>query len=282
MRHVNRPARRTRDGGVRRPAPRRWVRLARRAAALVLGLGALGYAAEAVWRAPATARLLERGRDRALGATAAAGFVVARVYGEGRALADETELLKALEPSYGRPILEVDLLAVKDRVESVPWVRSASVSRQLPDTIWVRLDEYRPIARWLDPGGRQVLVSEAGEVVRGASPERFRGLPLLFGDGAPGRAGELLRLVGTQPALAARVTGARLVGGRRWDVHLDGRVEVRLPAERPEVAWRRLAAEERASAVLGRAITAIDLRREGWLTLRVADQAIRADAEPGA
>ena len=92
---------------------------------------------------------------------------------------------------------------------------------------------------------------------------RFQQLPLLFGKGAPMRAEELLRLVAGEPDLAARVTGARLVGERRWDVYLDGRIEVRLPAERPEVAWRRLAAEQRASEVIERAITAVDLRNPG-------------------
>jgi cell division protein FtsQ len=173
---------------------------------------------------------------------------------------------------------------LKERVERVPWVRSASISRQLPDTLWVRLEEHRPVARWAD-GKRQVLVSETGELVRAAAPgdRRFRDLPLLHGEGSPRRAGELLRLVATEPSLARRVTGARLVGGRRWDVHLDGRVEVRLPAREPEAAWARLAAEERSSGLLDRAITAVDLRHPEWLTVRIADEAVRRrERGPGA
>lgn len=280
MRHVNRLARQTR-AGLRRPAQRRWVVRLKRAGIAVLGLGALGFAAETVWQAPQTARLIEQGRARLILGSAAAGLVLGRVYSEGRALADEKSLLNALEPYYGRPILAVDLQQVKDRVESVPWVRSASIRRQLPDTLWVRLDEFRPVARWMD-GNRQVVVSDAGEVVRGAKAGAHRDLPLLFGQGAPARVGELLRIVAAEPALGRRMTGARLVGERRWDVHLDGRVEVRLPAREPETAWRRLAAEERQSAVLGRAITAVDLRHPEWLTLRIADQAVRSDGEPGA
>ncbi|HEX6014640.1 MAG TPA: cell division protein FtsQ/DivIB [Geminicoccaceae bacterium] len=220
--------------------------------------------------------LVDGARDGLIEASADAGFVVTRVYSEGRALADERSLSKALEPYYGRPILTVDLDELKQHVEGVSWVRSASVGRRLPDTLWIRLEEHRPIARWLD-GARQVLVSDAGEVVRIRNAGRFRELPLLFGNGAPARAGELLRLVAREPDLAARVTGARLVGERRWDVHLDGRVEVRLPAERPEAAWRRLATEQRESAMLARAITAIDLRNPDWITVQIPD----AVFEPG-
>ena len=85
-----------------------------------------------------------------------------------------------------------------------------------------------------------------------------------------------------EPALAARVTGARLVGERRWDIYLDGRIEVRLPAERPEAAWRRLAAEQRASEVIERAITAVDLRNPDWLTLELPVPADRPLTEPRA
>ena len=89
------------------------------------------------------------------------------------------------------------------------------------------------------------------------------------------RAEEVLMLVAGEPDLATHVTGARLVGERRWDIYLDGRIEVRLPAARPEVAWRRLAAEQRATAVIARAVTAVDLRNPDWLTLELPDTTIQ-------
>lgn len=281
MRHVNRLARRTR-ASLRRPPPRRWATRARSAVLAVVGLGLAGYAAEALWRSPAMARFTASMSRQLLEASAGAGFVVTRVYSEGRVLADEQILQKALEPYYGKPILQVDLGELKERVENVPWIRSVSVGRRLPDTLWIRLEEHRPIARWLD-GSRQVLVSDAGEVVRIKNAGRFRHLPLLFGDGAPARAEELLRLVVREPELAPHVTGARLVGQRRWDIYLDGRIEVRLPAEGADAAWRRLAAEQRASAILGRAITAIDLRNPEWLTVQIANDALeKHETGPGA
>jgi cell division protein FtsQ len=280
MRHVNRFARHGR-GGVRRPPPTRWTTRLQRAAVVLVGLGAVGFAAEALWRSPMAVRLAQQTGDGLIEASADAGFIVTRVYSEGRILADERNLLNALEPYYGRPILGVDLDGLRHAVEGVQWVRSASISRRLPDTLWVRLEEHHPIARWLD-GTRQVLVSDAGEVIRAKDTGRFRQLPLLFGAGAPARAAEILNLVAQEPDLASHVTGARLVGERRWDVYLDGRIEVRLPAEKADAAWHRLAAEDRASSLLGRAITAIDLRNPDWLTVRIADDAVKTKEKPGA
>lgn len=280
MRQVKRVVRGTRPGTRRRPTPIWAVRL-RRVAAIVVGLGVVGLGADAIAHSAAVARVVGDLHRKLIAATADAGFVVTRVYSEGRSLADERTLAKTLEPYYGQPILSVDLAELKARVERVPWIRSASVGRRLPDTIWVRLDEHRPIARWLD-GGHQVLVSDAHEVVRVDNAARFKQLPLLFGKGAPMRAEEVLALVAGEPDLAAHVTGARLVGERRWDIYLDGRIEVRLPAVRPEVAWRRLGAEQRASEVIARAITAVDLRNPDWLTLELPDTAIQPQAGPRA
>ena len=139
----------------------------------------------------------------------------------------------------------------------------------------MRLDEHRPIARWMD-GTRRVLVGDAQEVFKVKNAARYRGLPLLFGKGAPARSVELLQLVASDPN-SPGVTGARLVGGRRWDVYLDGRIEVRLPANRPQAAWQRLAKEQRG---LGRDHPGgrpSIFRNPDWLTLELPDAAIGQD-----
>lgn len=280
MRQVRRVTRTTR-AALRRPKRPSWAVRLRLAALGVLGLGLVGYGLEAAWRSSWREQLHADLVDGFVARTAAAGFVVTRIYSEGRQLTAEQELVRALEPYYGKPILSVDLDRIKVQLEGLPWVRLASVSRRLPDTLWVTVDEHRPVARWLE-GARQHLVTDAGEVVRGADARPFRHLPLLFGADAPERAGEVLRLIALEPILSDRVTGARLVSKRRWDVYLDGRIEVRLPEEAPEAAWHRLAVEQRASAVLGRAITGIDLRNPDWLTVQIADEAIQPAEDPGA
>ena len=281
MRYVSRIARKGRRAVKRRPPPRLWLVRLRRTALLVLALLLLGGSGYLFATSSFAAILADAVRDRTSAATTQAGFVVKRVYSEGRVLADDAALAKALEPYYGRPILMVELNELKARVEQIPWIRTASVGRRLPDTLWIRLDEHRPVARWLD-GSRQLLVSDAQEVFQVNNAGRYKELPLLFGKGAPDRARELLQLVAAEPDLASHVTGARLVGGRRWDIYLDGRIEVRLPAKRPEVAWRRLAAEQRATAVVTRAVTAIDLRNPDWVTLELPESSLDQGKEPRA
>ena len=281
MRYVSRVARKGRRAVRRRPPPRLWVVRLRRAAVMALAVLLVGGSGYLFATSSLAAALAGSLRERTATVTAQAGFVVKRVYSEGRVLADDAALAKALEPYYGRPILMVELDELKARVEQIPWIRTASVGRRLPDTLWIRLDEHRPVARWLD-GSRQVLVSDAQEVFQVSNAGRYKELPLLFGKGAPDRARELLQLIAAEPDLAPHVTGARLIGERRWDVYLDGRIEVRLPAKRPELAWRRLAAEQRATAVVTPAFSAIDLRNPDWVTLELPESALDQGKEPRA
>jgi hypothetical protein len=57
---------------------------------------------------------------------------------------------------------------------------------------------------------------------------------------------------------------------------------VRLPAKHPEAAWRRLAAEQRATAVVTRAVPAIDLRNPDWVTLELPEGSLDQGKEPRA
>ena len=282
MRHVRRLVRPGQPRSKRRRPPQRlWVVRLRRVALVLLPIALLCGAGLVFLRSETAARWSATIRKETVAATVDAGFVVRRVYSEGRVLADDAVLTRTLEPHFGQPIFAVGLDTIRAEVEALPWVRSASVARKLPDTIWVRLEEHRPIARWMD-GNRQVLVSDAQQVFKVKDAARYRELPLLFGKGAPAHALELLELVASEPELARHVTGARLVSGRRWDVYLDGRIEVRLPADRPMAAWRRLAKEEKASGVVSRAVSSIDLRSPDWLTLELPDAAIGRGKEPRA
>lgn len=285
MRPMNRLARRA-QAASRRPPRSPWPGRARRAGLLLGGLLLVGLGADLAWRSGPVQGAVAATRVGVLEAAGREGLRVRETPWTGAVNTDVANLRRLLAPYQNQIILTVDIEALRLRLERLPWVRAASVARELPGTLRVRLDEHRPVARWHD-GARQVLVGDAGGVilVPGDQP-RFRALPLLMGEGAPARAAEILAVLASEPGLAERVSHARLVGGRRWDVNLGGRIEVRLPEKEPGKAWRRLAAQHRTSALLGRAITAVDLRHEAWLTLELADELLPGGPgparEPGA
>jgi cell division protein FtsQ len=280
MRPMNRLARRAQATLRRKPQPS-WLAPLRRVGLMMGVMFVIGLLADLAWRSALVQAAVASARTSVLGAAEREGLVVGEVLAEGATNTDRRALLRMLAQYRDQNILTVDIGEIRDRLGRLPWVRDVTVARELPRTLRVRLVEHQPAARWHD-GSRQVLVSEAGVVIPVPSSPRFAKLPLLWGNGAPKRAKEILGILASEPALLSRVSYAELVRERRWDVHLEGGVAVRLPEQEPEKAWRRLAAQHRQTGLLGRAIRSVDLRHSPWLSLELAEELYRSRKAPGA
>jgi cell division protein FtsQ len=262
MRRVSLAARRARQFFRRPPRPR-WFRPALYAAGGALGLllgGGLG-----VWTTTSGLVAAAEGAlaKRVLAVTAEAGLTVRQVYVDGRVRTGLDELRARLGVKAGDPILGVDTEAARARLEQLRWVDHASVVRMLPESLFIRLIERQPLALW-QQGGQFAVIDRTGAVIeRGLDanlPVAYRRLRVLVGADAPQHAEALFAMLSTEPALFERVVAATWVGDRRWDLHLDNQVDVMLPEEDPQTAWRLLAAKARDEALLERAIKVVDLR----------------------
>jgi cell division protein FtsQ len=236
-----------------------------------LALAALVFVAMKMRALPNGNELFTRGMARLLDATAALGFRVADIRVEGRTTTDRETILDALNARPGTPILTVDPAHARHQLESLPWVRSAVIERRFPDTIYVRLVEREPMALW-QHGGRLDLIDRTGAVIPVGRLDRFAKLPMVVGEDAAVHAANLLSMLATEPDLAARVSAAIHIGGRRWNLRLDNAIDVLLPAEDPAAAWANLAGLQRNSAILQRNVQAIDMRLPDRLVVRVAPE----------
>lgn len=259
MRRLNRALR-------RRPA-RRWLWPALAVATLSLPTAALGYGVGSAVGSGSVVALAAQAADRLLELSADAGLRVATIYGEGLVHTRRDELAEEAGIVPGQPILAVDLDAVRARVERLAWVREAAVTRSLPDTITIRVAERRPLALW-QHGGEYRLVDGRGNVIMVDNVDPFRNLPVIAGPEAPSRAVELFALASTAPELFPRVRAATLVGGRRWDIELDGGVRVRLPEQGAEAAWRLAATRLQRARLLEPPSLIVDLRLPDRMVVR--------------
>jgi len=261
------------------PPPRRRRRISpatRRAVpwavAVVLALGS--YGGVVLSRLPAGQAILAAAADRALAASAALGLVVRDIEVEGRETTDAATIMAALAADRGTPILAVSPSRAKEKLESLPWVRSAAIERRLPDTLMVRLVERHPLAVW-QHAGKHELIDREGAVIPVKDLTRFARLPTVVGDDAPSHANALIDMLAREPELAARVTAAVRVDDRRWNLRVDNAIDVLLPETNPAEAWARLAELERADRLLQRDIQAVDMRLPDRLVLRTVG------AQPG-
>jgi len=74
-------------------------------------------------------------------------------------------------------VFDVDLAAVRDAVQKLPWVASARISRIWPDALGVAVQLRRPVARW----GKNSLVDASGVVFTPSKLSAFAALPMLDG-----------------------------------------------------------------------------------------------------
>ena len=202
------------------------------------------------------------------GMTGIGGLRVEQVMVEGRKMVDRQTVLAAVGLKRGQPILSFDLAAARERLEHIAWVESAVVERRLPDLIYVRLTERTPMALWQHEGLFSVIDAK-GVVVVDGNVGSYANLPIVVGPDAPAKADSLLLLLSTEPEIKARVAAAVRVGGRRWNLHLDNGVDVKLPEEDAASAVARLAEINRTNQLVDRDVKVIDLRQPDRLVLQL-------------
>lgn len=235
---------------------------------------AAGYCAVQLNRLPPAQSVLNFAADRIVDGTARLGLAIADVKVEGREATGRDAILAALGAAPGSPILAVSPARARAQLEKLPWVHSAVVERRLPDTLYVRLVERKPLALW-QHGGNLELIDRDGAVIPVDHLDRFAKLPLVVGEHAANHAMELLDMLATEPDLAARVSAAIRVGDRRWNLRIDNAIDVLLPADSPRRAWAELANLERSSAILKRDVQVVDVRLPDRLVVRVNPELLR-------
>ena len=213
-------------------------------------------------------RIMNATRSAVADATLWAGFSVREVYVAGRKEATRAQLLDALQTRVGEPILFFDPDGARQRLEDLGWVAAARIERRLPDTILVYLTEREPVAIW-QKNKKFLLVDKGGAIIGSQGLDRYRRLKIIVGDEAPKHAAGLLTMLASEPEMMDRVTHAVWVSGRRWNIRIEDAIDIRLPAENPEAAWRKLSELEKEHGLLKRDISAVDLRVPDKMTVRM-------------
>ena len=118
---------------------------------------------------------------------------------------EETTLYDALHLLKGTPILNIDLAEVKKHIELLPWVETASISRQLSGGLYINIKERTPFAMWQE-NGEVWLIDASGVKITKANLDEFSQLPFLVGHGAPQNYIELAEVLELTPNLQQKIS----------------------------------------------------------------------------
>jgi len=197
-----------------------------------------------------------------------AGFAVKDVRVTGQENTPLKQVTTALALYDGQSIVSVDLEGMLTRVEALPWVSHATISRIMPDVLNVTIREHDAAAVW-QTGGKLYLVTDSGEIITDRGLEKFGHLPLVVGLGANENLTSLLAMKHKYPDLFADVKSAVWVGRRRWDLNLHNGIKIKLPEKGPELAWDHLYDYQSKQKILNKEILSVDLRQHGKTILRL-------------
>ncbi|MDX2202474.1 MAG: FtsQ-type POTRA domain-containing protein [Hyphomicrobiaceae bacterium] len=230
---------------------------------------AIGIAAE---RGALPTAFLSRQADRLMDWS---GLALTQVSISGLRHTAEADVYAALELSKTRTLLGLDTGLARQRIESLPWVESARVTRIYPDGLDVTVVERRPIAVW-KLGDSHAIIDRKGRPIAAVAADAMPGLPRVIGEGAEKGARALLDGVAQYPDLLARLQSAERRSDGRWSLRLRQGHAVHLPAANEGEAIAR-AAVLVAAGLADRAD--IDLREDAP-PMRLRRSAGRAPAGP--
>jgi cell division protein FtsQ len=235
---------------------------------LAIGLiGLLAFSGGGIhWRAGPLVAEIERW-------AALAGFGLEQASVTGYRFTADGDIFDAIELDHARTLLSFDSRAAQARIEELPWVDKASITRVLPDRIEVRITERTPFALW-QRGERNFLVDRTGRVLASVAHTAMPDLPRVAGRGAPEAAAGLFAMLAAHPSLLAELALAERIGERRWRLKLADGSTIELPAQTTAETLARAVAID--NTLRGHA-KSIDLRVAGRtlvgdLPTRDADQ----------
>jgi len=139
---------------------------------------------------------------------------------------DRQRLEAAVAEAVDGSFFSVDLERIREQLERLPWIDSASVRRVWPDTLKVRVVEQVPLAYW----GKDGLVSQRGEVFRPDKLPRLDGLAMLEGEdeSAPRITREFLRMRTLLETAGLKLVHVRVDARQAWRLQTEDGMELNL------------------------------------------------------
>lgn len=154
---------------------------------------------------------------------------------------DPRALRDLVAPLKGQPLDTLSTESLRARIEALPGVAGAAVSKVLPDTLYVEIREREPVAR-VRVSDAALLVDSSGALMGAAAPDAA--LPWLVpgadeaGIERAGLSAYAARLRTESPALFGRVKSLRWQSGV-MTAETDNELQLLLPEE-PAAAANRL------------------------------------------
>lgn len=199
-------------------------------------------------------------------------LTLGQVKTEGRIRTTLEDINKTMQLEQGMPIFEIDLYEKRQALLTLPWIKSVVIERHLPSTLFVRIEEKKPIALWQNNGLYFPLDSEGNPIQD--SKAQLTDLLLVVGADAPKHTIDLIAALEKYEEIYTKVRSAVRVGNRRWNLILNdvqNGLEILLPETNIETALQRLQQDNEKEKLFEKDLQRIDLRQSDRLVVRTKE-----------
>jgi cell division protein FtsQ len=189
----------------------------------------------------------------------------------------QAEVRRTLDIEPGTSSLKLDVEELRHRVEALGAVERATVQFDPQGIMRVTVIERIAAVLFRKADMALVMLDKGGVEIGPAGPRaNHPRLPVILGEGAPDRVGEVIELLAAAPEIVPRLRAFIRVGERRWDVVLDRNMLIKLPASDSTAALSRVMALHYGDELLDRDISVIDMRLPDRPALRMMPEAAEA------
>ena len=188
------------------------------------------------------------------------GFIIKNIEILGVNHLDKDEIIKIVSAYNNINIFNVNISNIYREIKNNTWIKKASVEIIYPNTIKILLTEKKPIAIWQNRYGNS-LITENGDVISEKNLEKFKSyLPIIIGQNAHKNIHSILNILSSNKDFYKNIWALTYVNERRWDVHFNQGLTIRLPSKNVKKTWEKIIHLNQKFNLLSLSLTEIDLR----------------------
>ncbi len=157
-------------------------------------------------------------------------------------------------------IFNVDLSSIYNKIKQNSWVKEVSIERVLPNIIKIKILENQPIAIWQNKNNNK-LITANGDIIFDGNVNDFKNnFPIIKGNKSKENISSILEVLETNQNFYENIWSLTFINERRWDLHFNQGLVVRLPSKDMKKAWEKIIKLQKNYNVLNLKLIEIDLR----------------------
>ena len=193
------------------------------------------------------------------------GFIIKNIEISGVNHLNKNDIIKIINANNDLNIFNVNIKNIYKEIKNNTWIKKASIEIIYPNTIKILLTEKKPIAIWQNRYGNS-LITKSGDVIFEKNLEEFKNyLPIVIGQNAHKNAHSILNILGINKDFVKNIWSLTYVNERRWDVHFNQGLTIKLPSESIAKAWEKVLYLDKKFNILNLDLTELDLRNSSQI-----------------